>query len=473
MTCATGSASRRANELRVKIVQGVCEEFSEHPQGKDAPLSGVVARLSGTMQGPFKSGIDGKTVIQLPPNVKTGLTVTIEVLRGHETLDVKWPPGGNLVMPELNSDKFAILVVQPKGTTSALCSVEFQSQLSYDALASSPLQSTTSPIEGSVPLTPEELSHLAQQFEKPSVDRFPIGLLALEISDWQRAADAFESSLKYRIAEYHNNQGSEDSVADAAYLLGYSHFQLKHFSAAAQAFKESDSHRKNMPLTLASYAISLEQARGGPQEIYNAYASALTVMPADGAANRASKARLLHSLGGYLNNQQNYREAEKKLQEAIALLEGLPNQEIELADDYLELANTRPPNAQDAERYLGLAINLLQTHPEKLAIARYRLAAFLTDYYGKSRSAEAEKLFRSSCPMLRDEDDNLNQAACKADYADLLRREGHCPNVMQELQSLFAHLDEIATNPNPAGRDIANKVRFILQECKTRNPPSP
>jgi Tfp pilus assembly protein PilF len=448
------TASLWASDLKVEIVQGVCKNLGQHSEGEDAPLQGVVAKVSGTARGSLDTGTNGKTAIPLPSNVKAGMTETIVVLRGDELLDVNWPPAGNLVIPDLNTSTFSRLVVQSKGETSALCSQEFQKQLSYDALASSPFQSATSPVEGSVSLTQEELSELSKQFEKPSVDRYPLGLLALKISDWQLAADSFASSLKYRINKHQDKQPSQQLVADAAYLLGYSYYQAQEFAAAAQAFGQSDKYEKDMPLTLASYAISLEQARGDFDAVHQAYTRALEGARAEGQPNPLFRARLLHSFGGYLNNQRKYDEAEQRLKEAVALLGQLPDQQTE-----------------EAEGYLRSAVELLHdAAPEKLAIAQYRLAAQLTDYYDKSHYAEAEELFRSSCHALRDEADSLDHAACQADYAELLRYKGDCPGAKLVLDGLIDRdkLDAIATKPD--GQRIAQKVGILLQECDKQKP---
>ena len=464
--------ANHANQLSVEIIQGVCEG-----SGKDAPVQGAVAKVSGTTEWSQKTGTNGKTAISLPPKVTSGMTETIVVLRGDESLDVVLPRNGNLVIPDLNDPKSVKLVVQAKGSTSGLCSIEVQEPLTKRALASSLVQSTVDDASGktTVSITPDDLSRLAREFKSPSFDQFPIGLLALEIADWQRAAEAFDSSLTYRMGQYLNDGGSKSRIADAAYLSGYSHFQLKQYAVAADAFRESDTYQPNMFLTLASYAISLGEAG---QEADEVYLRALELAPANDPASGLFRARLLHDFGVYLNNQEKYGEAKQRLEEAVALLKDLPDQEAELANDYLELAYTfqkmpttpgdiLPRNPQ-IENYLRLAVQLLQSaQPEKLAIAKYRLAAHLTEDYDdsnrESHYPEAENLFRTACPLLPNNDGDLDRPACVASYAELLRYKGDCIGAEQELQSVAGELDAIAAQPY--GRAIAEKIGIILQDC--------
>jgi len=468
--CPLLPRTKYTNQLSVEIVQGVCEG-----SGKDAPVQGAVAKVFGTTEWSQKTGTNGKTAISLPPNVTNGMTETIVVRRGDESLDVVLPRNGNLVIPGLNNSKPVKLVVQSKGTISALCSIEVQEPLTKRALASSLLQFTvddTAPGNNTVVITPDDLARVAKEFKSPSFDQFPIGLLAFEIAEWQRAAEAFDSSLKYRMGQYLNNSGSRSSVADSAYLSGYSHFQLKQYALAADAFEESDKYRPNMPLTLVSYASSLGEAGQEADEVYR---RALELAPANDETSRLFRARVLHDFGGYLNSRKKYGEAKARLEQAVVLRKELPDQEVELADDYLELAYNwqkmwaMPDDLLQIDKYLRLAVQLLQSaQPEKLAVAKYRLAAHLTeDYDASSRESyysEAEGLFRSACPLLPNDVGDLDRPACLVSYAELLRYKGDCIGAKQELQSVVQELDAIAVQPY--GAAIAIKARIILHACE-------
>lgn len=456
-----------SNQLIVDIVQGVCKD-----SGEDVAVIGAEAKLSSTNGWSDRTGLNGLTRIFLPPNVRTGMGETIVVRRGGETLEVVLPRNGNIVIPNLKNSKPVKLVVQAKGSKSSLCSIEVQEPLTKRALASSLVQSQSS--NDAVNITSSDLSRLAEEFKSPSFDQFPIGILALEIHEWPSAAEAFDSSLVYRNGKYHNKErSSQSSIAYAAYLSGYSHYQMKQYTLAADLFKQSDTHQPNMPQTLASYAISLGEAG---QEADEAYLRALELASSnDDDASRQYKARLLQYFGGYLNNREKYGEAKQRLEQAVALCKDLPDHEAELAEDYIDLAYSlhEMPSGSDPinpqiENYLRLAVKLSsKAQPEKLAVAQYRLAAHLTEDYGEidqSHFPEAEDLFRSACPRLPSKADDLDGPACRTSYAELLKSKGDCAGAKQELQSIMEKLDRIATEPH--GRDIANKAGGILQECQ-------
>lgn len=467
-----GSALASSSQLRIEIVQGVCKDLG-NSGGKDEPMPNVTAKVSGSTEiSLFKTGIDGRTAIPLPQNATKGMPETIVVLRGNELLEVIWPPNGNITIPD-DSTKFVRLVVQSKGESSAPCSREVLDILKDRALATSAVQSAMTGT-ASVGMTLDALSRLAKTFEGSSFDWWPIGLLALEMENWDQAAHAFDLCRQYRMQKYQNGGGSRSSIADAAYLLGYSYFQLDEFEKAASYFKEANIYQPSVARTLASYAISLEESpQANFDDVYQSYARALEAVPPDEEASHPFRARLLYDFGGYLNNQGKYSEAKQELDEAVAMHKKLQS-DSELADDYLELANTLHEKdfiSPDAERYLSAAIDLLKdAPPQKLAIANYRLAAYWTDIYDKSNYAKAEDKFRSSCPVLPDDGRNLDHAICQASYAELLRTEGDCLGAKQAIERLHEKEQFEKINARPGGHKVAIKIGIIWQECTKANP---
>jgi len=435
------SSGAHASQLRLRIIQGVCEG-----SGEEIPLDRVTARIKNAPGVSRTTGSNGLIAVLLPANVTNGATIRIEVSRGPEPYEIVWPAAGKLLVEEVDNKQPLTVIVQRRGEKTSMCSPQIQRLIMQGVIERTPPNSAVGAgygpalkgVADDFGIRADDVQNIYRHYKPESVDRYWLGIFDLWTKNWASAVQNFESSRTYRRDSYLNGHGSnKKDVADAAFFLGYSNFELKHFDKAYDAFSESIQYGNKTPEVLIDYAISLDKA---DQDAAKAYEDALASTVGRDDLSKLYRATMLFYYAAYKNTQGAsepkleaaqtiLHEAQKMLLEAAQTYEETPGCQSELTSTYMELAFPMQPGGKlqssRAEEYLRKAVGLTQSRGNEVLhfeaesrLADYLRAAIVFKHSGQDLK-EAEALFRDACANITISD-FLPHASCGLGYGKLL-----------------------------------------------------
>jgi tetratricopeptide (TPR) repeat protein len=332
------------------------------------PISGVVLSTTGASSTSAPTDVAGKTRIQLAPQTRPGVEVTLQIVRAPQDLVFISPWNQRITIRsfEDESQNVSEVVLVVRGSRALLEYPQAQlamAQKVNDANAvkvsgeqptEEQLQVNLAGVAKSYGLKPEEVDRAIRSLNKKTTDPYELGQIALYESHYGEAARQLGASVEERKRRLESEKGE---LADAQFFLGRALYEQGKYGEAAAAFREA-------------------------------------------AVLRPDDTRILNNLGAALNESGQYAKAEECYQQALKISEKVPESEspdIGTSLNNLAALYTEQGRYAKAEplykQALAIDRKLLGSEHSYVATDLNNLGLL---YYEQNKYAEAEPLYKQA-----------------------------------------------------------------------------